>query len=119
LAFGSPDKDTTGSLSGGNTLVANRIGGGVKFGSGKIQEYRISRQGMPLKESRYVLFLKREGSGGFTILTGYKLSNGRITPLDGEDNVDPRAELPFARYRGADESQFLQEVRAAIKGGDK
>ncbi len=112
-------KDTAGLLSAGSTISANRIGGGVKFASGKIQEYRFRRQGMPLKGNRYVLFLKREESGDFTILTGYKLSNGRVAPLDGEDSDDPRAALPFARYKGADESQLLQDLWVAVQRGDK
>jgi len=108
-------KDTTGSLSPGNTITANRIGGGVRFASGKIQEYRIFEQGMPLKGNRYVLFLKHEESGDFSILTGYRLSNGRITPLDGSNSDDPASGMVFSLYKGVDESQFLQELRTAIQ----
>src|SRR5215475_3085492 len=92
-------KGISSSLGVGNILTANRIGGAVKFASGKFQEYRINRQGMPQRGGRYILFLKREDGGDFTILTGYRLSNGSVTPLDGEDTDDPAAELPFARYK--------------------
>jgi homoserine O-acetyltransferase len=112
-------KDSTGSLSIGSTVPANRLGGGVRFASGRINEYRIYQQGMPLKGSRYILFVSREKSGVFTIVTGYGLSNARITPLDGEDSDDPRAALAFSRYKGAEESRFLQDLRTAIQDGAK
>src|SRR5262245_22526804 len=69
--------------------------------------------------SRYVLFLKREASGDFTIVTGYRLSDARVRPLDGEDNYDPRAALVFSSYRGANESKFLHDLRIAIQYGAK
>ena|SRR5215813_2882052 len=55
------------------SLVDWLVGGGVRFASGKIQEYRIHRQGLPLKGNHYVLFLKHEEGGDLTILTGYRL----------------------------------------------
>ena len=112
-------KDTTESLSVGKTISANRIGGGVKFASGKIQQYRLGRQGMPIKGTRYLLFLRREEGGDLTILTGYALLHGRVIPLDGEDNPDPRSALPFSRYKGAEESQLLQDLLKEIQGGAK
>jgi hypothetical protein len=113
-------KDTAKSISIGSTISTTRTGGAVRFASGKVQEYRINRQGMPVSGSQYVLFLKREEAGDFTILTGYELSNGIITPLDGEDTSDPRAALSFAYYSNVAEAQFIQDLRSAIqRGGDK
>jgi hypothetical protein len=108
-------KDTTGSLNIGEILSANRVGGGARFASGKVQKYRIAGQGMPRKGGRYVLFLRKTDNGDLMIVTGYELSNGRVTPLDGEDNKDPRSALPFAHYRGADQSRFLQDLQTAIQ----
>jgi hypothetical protein len=109
-------KDNAKSVSVGSTVSAARTGGAVRFASGKVQEYRIADQGVPTKGKSYVLFLKREEGGDFTILTGYELSNnGLVTPLDNENST-----MPFAYYRDASESQFLQDLRAAIqRGGDK
>jgi len=112
-------KDSAGPLIVGDMISANRLGGGVRFASGRIHEYRIYQQGMPLKGGHYVLFLKREESGDFTIVTGYKLTDGRTVPLDGGDNDDPRAALAFSRYKGVGESEFLQDLRTAIQEGAK
>lgn len=107
-------KDSTGSISKGSTLSANRIGGGVRFASGKVQKYTIRRQGMPDK-GRYVLFLRRTDTDDLLIVTGYDLSGGKVIPLDGEDIKDPRSSLPFAQYRDADESRFIQDLRTAVQ----
>jgi hypothetical protein len=105
-------KNTGNTIS--RIISSTRMGGAVRFASGKIQEYRIVDLGVPTKSKSYVLFLKREEAGDFKILTGYELSNGLITPLD-----DGRG-LPFAYYKDANESQFIQDLRSAIQsGGDK
>jgi hypothetical protein len=97
------------------TISGTREGGAVRFASGKVQEYRIVHLGVPMKGNLYVLFLKREEAGDFSILTGYELSNGLVTPLDGE-----RPGLPFDYYKNVAESQFLQDLRSSIqRGGDK
>ena len=85
----------------------------MRFKSGKIQKYELARQGMPQVGAQYVLFLRKTVDGDLLILTGYELSDGHITPLDGDDNKDPRLVLPFAKYRGADQADFLKELRDA------
>lgn len=115
-------KDITGAFSVGGTVPVNRSGGNVRFASGKVQKYGVARQGMPRSGSQYVFFLKRTAEGDLLIQTGYELSGGRITPLDGEDNKDPRSDLPFAQYRGVDQNIFLEELRRATSaraGGAK
>jgi hypothetical protein len=97
------------------TISGTREGGAVRFASGKVQEYRIVDIGVPTKGNLYVFFLKREDAGDFSILTGYELSNGLVTPLDGE-----RPGLPFDYYKNLTESQLLQDLRSSIqRGGDK
>lgn len=108
-------KDVTGSIKSNNTLSVNRVGGNVRFNSGRINKYKIHQQGMPQKGRRYLLFLQQTGSGDFLILTGYELTNNKVVPLDGEDNKDPRSALPFARYRGAGELQLLQDLRSILQ----
>jgi hypothetical protein len=66
--------------------------------------------GVPAKGKSYVLFLKREEAGDFTILTGYELSNGLVTPLDGEEG----STFPFNYYDGVVEAQFMQDLKSAI-----
>lgn len=108
-------KDTSSSINLIGTLSANREGGSVRFASGRVKKYRIHRKGFPQKGERYVLFLKQiADSSDYLILTGYKLSNGKVTPLDGEDNKEPTAALVFAKYRGVEESSFLEDLRKAL-----
>jgi hypothetical protein len=63
---------------------------------------------MPRVGSQYVLFLRKTEDGDFLILTGYELLDGSITPIDGEGNKNPRMDLPFTKYRGADQAKFLK-----------
>lgn len=116
-------KDAGGSVRVDDTISAHRAGGSVRFTSGRVNKYRISKQGMPQRGEDYVLFLKQIEGNDYLILTGYKLSNGKVTPLDGEGNPDPRADLPFAKYRGGDKTVFLQDLQTALQastneGGD-
>jgi len=106
-------KEGTGTIIAGTPLTVTRVGGSVRFASGKIQTYMILRQDMPRSGHQYVLFLKKTATGDLVILTGYELSFGQVQPLDGEETDDPRSTLPFAKYRGKDAERFLQEVRDA------
>lgn len=98
----------------GLVVAASRPGGAVRFPSGKVQRYRTVKQGFPRRGGHYVLFLKRDDRGQFSILTGYELRAGRVLPLDGDDK-DPRGDLQFSRYRGADEDSFLRVLREAAQ----
>jgi len=59
-------------------------------------------QGMLQPGSRYVLFLKRVDDD-FDLLTGYELSNGKVTPLD---SGTPK----FSDYAGAEESYLIEQI---------
>lgn len=108
-------KDTTKSIHSGSILSANRPGGAVRFTSGKTLEYRFYQQAMPRKDGRYMLFLSQSENGDLMIITGYELSNGIVTPLDGVESKDARANLVFSTYRNASESQFLKDLNIAVK----
>jgi hypothetical protein len=105
-----------GSLTPGTPLVAQRVGGRVRFASGIVQRYRIDHQGMPRAGRRYVLFLKKTGDEEvYTILTGYELRGGRVHPVDGVVTSGEGSELPqFVPYKDADEMSFLAAIRDAI-----
>ena len=111
-------KDTTGSLQLGSSISAQRIGGRVRFPSGLVQNYGISYLGMPRTHRRYVLFLKKyDDSDAFTIVTAYELRAGEAHPLDGVNLARGAGELPqFARYKGMDETKFLNRIRTASVG---
>ena len=106
-------KDPAKTIISGTPISVNRPGGSVRFKSGKIQNYQIAHQGMPEVNAQYLLFLRKTSDGDLLILTGFKLVNGQVTTLDGNKNNDPRLVLPFAKYSGADEAEFLKEARNA------
>lgn len=104
-------KDDQGVLGVGRSLEASRAGGAIRFPSGKIQQYTISNQGYPKQGRIYVLFLKRDEEGDFSIVTGYDLSSPGVAPLDGED---PQVNLPFGIYRGMAKDSFLNELQDVL-----
>lgn len=114
-------KDDQDLLTVGGLIEASRPGGAVRFPSGKIQRYTIDRLGYPQLGKLYVLFLKRDEDGDFSIITGYDLSGPGVTPLDG-DARQPSGDLQFGIYRGKARDSFLIELQDALtkteRGGD-
>src|SRR5215210_6536062 len=55
-------------------ITTTRRGGAVRFPSGKIQKYTISSQGYPQQGKVYLLFLKRDEVGDYSIFTGYEVN---------------------------------------------
>jgi hypothetical protein len=116
-------KDDQSVLAVGGLVEASRLGGAVRFPSGRIQRYtvsRVSRQGYPQQGKVYVLFLKRDEDGDFSILTGYELGSTMVNPLDGDPR--PGNDLQFGIYRGVKQELFLTELQKALRatsgGGD-
>jgi len=100
-------KEAAKRLSEGQTIVAQRLGGAVIFPSGKVQHYRVSKQGFPQTDEKYILFLKSNGQD-YDIITGYAIGSGQVIPLD------QGANLPFASYQGKSVDYFLTEIKQAI-----
>jgi hypothetical protein len=105
-------KDSQGLPGAGGAVWASRPGGNVRFASGKVQRYTASKLGYPQQGKRYVLFLKRDEEGDFSIITGYELRAAKVLPLDGSDSKD---ELQFAVYSGASQEAFLVELKKAVQ----
>jgi len=95
------------TLNAGATIIVERLGGAVRFPSGKVQHYRVSRQGLPQTGEKYVLFLKCNGED-YDIVTGYWVNAGQVSPLDGH------GDLPFGKHEGKTVDSFLSELRNAI-----
>ncbi|HVG90488.1 MAG TPA: hypothetical protein VNB54_03265, partial [Alphaproteobacteria bacterium] len=104
-------KDGTQSINPGAVITTTRFGGIVRFPSGTKYVYRLSRQSWPATGSRYVLFLRKNQSGDFDIVTGYEFRDGVAKPLDGTDL--PGA-LPFQKYAGTLESVLLGAIKHAV-----
>lgn len=95
-------------LGTGETIVAERFGGAVSFPSGKVQRYRVSKQGLPDTGEKHVFFLKSNGTD-YDIVTGYWINDERVSPLDGS------GDLQFGKYEGQTIHSFLSELRQAIQ----
>ncbi|PYS67001.1 MAG: hypothetical protein DMF73_20355 [Acidobacteria bacterium] len=95
----------------GSVLPVERMGGLVRFPSGKLAVSIVDKQDMPHIGGRYVLFLVHRFSSeteDFHILTGYELRSGRVSLLDRITSG------PMAAYRGTDEISLLKDLRIAI-----
>lgn len=107
-------KDKQGVLASGGVLTASRPGGAVRFASGKVQRYTVAKQGYPEPGKRYVLFLKRDEEGEFSIVTGYELRGTQVFPLDG-DSRDPKGDFKFGVYRGTSQASFFNDLWKAVQ----
>ena len=94
-------KDKVGIAS---PVVAEREGGRIRFPSGSEYRYFVDGLGLPKVGHTYMLFLKQLDEGGFSILTGYELLNGQVTPLDRSSSV------AFEKYHLTDADRFISEV---------
>jgi len=97
-------------------ITTTRRGGAVRFPSGKIQKYTISLQGYPQQGKVYLLFLKRDGVGDYTIISGYEINGSVVQPLDGKRNP-PKNEpdMQFGIYRGARFESLRNALQTALQ----
>lgn len=103
----------------GESIEVERIGGAVRFPSGRMWRFRIYQQGFPHVGGTYTLFLKYNAqTQDFYLVTGYELKKSMVVPLDGVGfTSNPKARLASFKYNGADPNVFLGELRTAINGG--
>ena len=107
--------DVGTSFPSRSKVIIERVGGAVRFPSGRIQRDETSGQGMPRIGCRYVLFLKRlDQDQDFSLVTGYELRGERVFPLDGATIEEGTQKFPFDEFNGFDASAFLRLVRDAI-----
>lgn len=97
-------------------ITASRVGGAVRFPSGKIQKYTVSLLNYPQQGKEYVFFLKRDELGDYSIFTGYELNGSVVQPLDGQRDL-PKNEpdLQFGIYRGVSVDSFRSALQKAIQ----
>ncbi|HEX8564602.1 MAG TPA: hypothetical protein VF648_02955 [Pyrinomonadaceae bacterium] len=109
-------KNSGESLKSNDMVALVRLGGSVRFGSGKIQKYKISQYGALQENHRYVMFLKKDNGVDLFITTGYDISGDKVIPIDGQDNKDPKNSLPFDKYLNADSNALLKDIDAVLQG---
>lgn len=102
------------SLKGSESVSVERLGGRVRFPSGKFAVSMVSHQDMPRVGVRYVLFLTHDSLEGleyqnFFILTGYEIKANRVFPLD-----KPVPGHAMSKYEGTDEDSFMKELTSVL-----
>lgn len=106
--------DASAPLVSDGVVVAERAGGQVRLPSGRVFLEHVSGQGMPQVGRRYVLFLAREDDeANVSVITGYELRDGRVELLDDVNHI-----RRIARYKGAEQAAFLEDLKSAIAGQD-
>jgi len=106
------------SLTPSCAITVERYGGRVRLPSGKIIVRGFLHRSMPLPGRRYIFFLESNAEvQTYSVITGYELRQGRVTPLDGNRMIgEPK--IPqvseYDRYEGVDEAAFLKEIKGAI-----
>lgn len=97
-----------------------RLGGKVRFESGKILNIGIEGNPLPKVGKRYLMFLGYEKDADvFSIKVAYQIENGEIVPFDGRrlsgEYISQYRSLQ--QYNGMKEAEFVAAVRA-VAGGD-
>jgi hypothetical protein len=109
-------KDDQNLFRIGGVVIASRPGGAVRFVSGRIQRYILAGQGYPQQDKVYVLFLKRDEDGDYTIQTGYEVTGTVIEPLDGKRELAKNErDLQFGIYRGVTLESFRNALQKALQ----
>jgi hypothetical protein len=99
------DEVLKGNLDVGNVINIQRIGGFVKYPSGRKVLFRLSGNGMPGIGARYVFFLNVVDED-YAILTAYELAAEGVLPLDNS--------AQFQVYKGVSEISFTATLRDAL-----
>jgi hypothetical protein len=110
-------KNSTGqSINLNDTVVMERIGGKVKYNSGKVIRYRIEGQGSPIRGQRYLFFLRRIDQARYHLLTAYHIKGETVFALDGSRiNVRGQGDWVFDKHNGEGLEEFTRRVQAALK----
>lgn len=104
--------DSRTPLSPGDSIVAARPGGRVRYTSGHVSRFSLTGHGMPRVMRQYVFFLTRDNQeeDDYHVVTGYELRNGRIFPLDTTTSSD----TDFDAYINMDEAAFFNQLSTAL-----
>jgi len=90
-------------------ITVQRIGGAVRYASGRVAECRVASMNYPLVGHDYLLFLQHIDPGeDFYLLAGYELRNESFFALDNSKV------LPFESLDGTPSDQLLQAIRAEV-----
>ena len=99
-----------------DSITAERFGGRVRFPSGQIVRYKVSGQGSPAKNSKYIFFLKKVDDDSYLILTAYELHGNQVFALDGSRVNLGKGNWAFDKHNGQEVTNFRKDLDKALKG---
>lgn len=103
-----------------SSIVAERVGGIVRFASGRVQRRGDSGRGLPQTGKQYILFLKWDEAGeDYMIITGYEVVGATINPLDGFEKGTAPIFSNYTAYRNARYSDFLTDLQKELSKGER
>jgi len=109
-------KNTAGlNVKNGESIVAERFGGRVKYPNGQIVRYGIVGQGSPVKGKKYLFFLSRAGQGNYNLLTAYELQGNKVQALDGARVNLGLGKWVFDKHNDEDYQTFRKATEQAIQ----
>ena len=109
-------KDTADlNVRNGDSIVAERFGGRVKYPNGQIVRYGIVGQGSPAKGRNYLFFLSRAEQGNYSLLTAYELKGNKVQALDGARVNLGLGEWVFDKHNDEDYQAFRKALEQALK----
>ncbi len=106
-------KDFSESLRPGSVTTFARLGGDVRFKSGRVQKYKVAGNGVVKKGRRYLLFVKNLNFEDLDILTAYEFSDRKVTAVD-EKYHDRPTPNPYLKYDNADQTKLLLDLKIAL-----
>lgn len=108
-------KDSSGlKVRNGDSVVAERFGGRVKYPNGQIVRYGIVGQGSPEKGRIYLFFLNRAEQGNYNILTAYELQGNKVQALDGARVNLGLGNWAFDKHNDEDYQVFRKAMEQAL-----
>lgn len=103
------------NVKNGESIVAERFGGRVKYPNGQIVRYGIVGQGSPVKGRKYLFFLSRAGQGNYNLLTAYELQGNKVQALDGARVNLGLGKWVFDKHNDEDYQTFRKATEQAIQ----
>lgn len=99
-----------------DSITAERFGGRVRFPSGQVVRYKVSGQGSPAKNTKYIFFLKKVDDDSYLILTAYELRGNKAFALDGSRVNLGKGNWAFDKHNGQEVTSFKKDLDKALKG---
>lgn len=103
------------SVNPGDTIIAERFGGKVRYPTGNVIRYRIEGEGVPIVGKRYIFFLAKADQDSYNLLTAYEIQGNKIFALDGSrNNARGQGNSIFDKHNGKDLDTFMRDVGTAL-----